>query len=128
MTAAEAAVRKGGVIIQLAQSNDGHGAPEFYRTFAEEKDLDRMLAAFMKTPKEETRVDQWQSQIFARVLKHAQIIYISDAPDEMVRELHMIPAHSIDEAVQKAEELLGNPNASIVAIPDGISVIVSSSP
>jgi nickel-dependent lactate racemase len=126
MTAAEATVRKGGVIIQLAKSDDGHGAPEFYKTFAEEHDLDRMLAVFMKTPRENTRVDQWQSQIFARVLQHARVVYVSDAPDAMVRDLHMIPAHSIGEAVKKAEELLGDPNASIVAIPDGVSVIVGS--
>jgi len=124
MTAAEATVRKGGVIIQIAKSDDGHGGAEFHKTFAEEKDLDRMLDTFMKTPRESTRVDQWQSQIFARVLKHARVIYISEAPDEMIRELHMIPAHSIDEAVKKAEEILGNPNASITAIPDGVSVIV----
>jgi nickel-dependent lactate racemase len=125
MTAAEATVRKGGVIIQLAKSDDGHGAPEFYKTFAEEQNLDRMLAAFMKTPKEHTRIDQWQSQIFARVLQHARVVYVSDAPDAMVRDLHMIPAHSVGEAVQKAEEILGDPNASIVAIPDGVSIIVS---
>jgi nickel-dependent lactate racemase len=125
MTAAESVVRKGGVIIQLAKSNDGHGAPEFYKTFAEEKDLDRMLAVFMKTPKETTRVDQWQSQIFARILKHAKVIYISNAPDEMIRNLHMIPAHSIAGAVKMAEEILGNPNASIAAIPDGVAVIVA---
>jgi nickel-dependent lactate racemase len=124
MTAAEAAVKKDGVIIMLAKSNDGHGAPEFYKTFAEEKDLDRMLDTFMKTPRETTRVDQWQSQIFARVLKHARVIYISDAPDQMVRDLHMIPAHSIAEAVKKAEELLGNPRASIAAVPDGVGVMV----
>ena len=125
MTAAEATVRKGGVIIQIAKSDDGHGAPEFHKTFVEEKNLDRMLNTFMKTPKETTRVDQWQSQIFARVLKHARVIYISGAPDALVRDFQMIPAHSIDEAVKKAEELLGNPNASITAIPDGVSVIVS---
>jgi nickel-dependent lactate racemase len=124
MTAAEATVKKGGVIIQLAKSNDGHGAPEFYKTFAEEKDLDRMVDTFMKTPKERTRVDQWQSQIFARVLKHAKLIYVSDAPDQMVRDFHMTPAHSIEEAVKKAEMLLGNPNAGIVAIPDGVGVMV----
>ncbi|MDR2078858.1 MAG: nickel-dependent lactate racemase [Treponema sp.] len=124
MTAAEATVKKGGIIIQLAKSDDGHGAPEFYKTFAEEKDLDRMVDTFMKTPKESTRVDQWQSQIFARVLKHAKIIYVSDAPDQIVRDFHMTPAHSIEEAVKKAEELLGNPNAGIVAIPDGVGVMV----
>jgi nickel-dependent lactate racemase len=124
MTAAEATVRKGGVIIMIARSEDGHGAPEFYRTFAEEKNLDRMLEVFMKTPKEETRVDQWQSQIFARVLKHARVIYLSGAPDSMVRELHMTPAHSIAEALRMAEEFLGNPEASITAIPDGVGVMV----
>jgi nickel-dependent lactate racemase len=124
MTAAEATVRKGGIIIHLAKSNDGHGGAEFYKTFAEEKDLDRILDTIMKTSRENTRIDQWQSQIFARVLKHAKIIYISDAPDEMVRELHMIPSHSIDQAVRMAEEILENPNAGITVIPDGVSVIV----
>jgi len=124
MTAAEATVRENGVIIMLAQSGDGHGGGEFFRTFAEEKDLDVMLKKFLSAPKDQTRVDQWQSQIFARVLKHARVIYVSDAPDEMVSELHMIPAGSLDEAVRKAENLLGSTNASIIAIPDGVGVIV----
>jgi hypothetical protein len=38
----------------------------------------------------------------------------------------MIPAHSIEEAVKKAEVILNNPHASITAIPDGISVIMGS--
>jgi nickel-dependent lactate racemase len=124
MTAAEAAVKKDGVIIMLAKSDDGHGAPEFYKTFAQEKNLDRMLDTFMKTPREETRIDQWQSQIFARVLKHARVIYVSDAPDKIVREMHMMPARSIGEAVKKAEEILGNPYAAIAAVPDGVAVMV----
>jgi nickel-dependent lactate racemase len=124
MTAAEAVVREGGVIIMIAKSNDGHGGDEFLKTFAEEKDLDRILDTFMKTPRESTRIDQWQSQIFARVLKKAKVIYISEAPDSVVQELHMIPSHSIGGAVKKAEELLNNPRAAIAAIPDGVSVIV----
>jgi nickel-dependent lactate racemase len=84
-----------------------------------------MLDTFMKTPKELTRVDQWQSQIFVRVLQHATVIYISGAPDEIVRDFHMIPAHSIEEAVKKAEDLLGKKDASIVAIPDGVAVMVN---
>ena len=125
MTAAEASVKKDGVIIMLARSNDGHGGHEFHKTFVEEKDLGRMLETFMKTPKELTRVDQWQSQIFARVLQHARIIYVSDADDETVRDFQMIPAKTIDEALKQAEEILGNTEASITVIPDGVSVIVS---
>jgi len=124
MSAAEAAVNKGGVIIMLAKSDDGHGAPEFYKTFTEEKDPEKLYAEFLKTPKDQTRIDQWQSQIFARILRHASIIYISDAPDEMIRNLHMIPAKSLDEALQTAESILTNPNATITTIPDGIAVMV----
>jgi hypothetical protein len=42
----------------------------------------------------------------------------------MVRGLHMIPAHSLPEALVKAEEILHDPNAAITAIPDGVSVMV----
>ena len=110
----------------LSKSEDGHGAPELYKTFAEEKNLDRMLDSFMKTPKDATRIDQWQSQIFARVLKHATVIYISDAPDSIVIDMHMLPSHSLPAALKTAEEILQNPDASIAAIPDGVGVIVSS--
>ncbi|GHU80188.1 hypothetical protein FACS1894191_4830 [Clostridia bacterium] len=123
MTAAEAAVRPGGVIVMLARSGDGHGAPEFYHTFKQEKDLGRMLARFMSTPKNETRMDQWQSQIFARVLGHAKVVYVSDAPDDMVRDMHMLPAHSVAEAMNMAETLLGDPDATVTAIPDGVAVV-----
>jgi len=124
MTAAEAVVRKDGVIIMLAESSDGHGGEEFYKTFAEEKDLDKMLETFLKTPKEKTRIDQWQSQIFARILKHARVIYVSNMPDEMITKLHMIPADSVGKAVELAEAMLNKPNATITAIPDGIAVMV----
>ena len=124
MTAAEATVHKGGVIIMLARSNDGHGGEEFYKTFSEEKDLNRMLSTFLQTPKEKTRIDQWQSQIFARVLQHATVIYVSEAPDELIENLHMIPAKTIKEAFVKAKSILNNPFATITAIPDGIAVMV----
>lgn len=49
MTAAEAAVRPGGVIIMLAKSDDGHGGQHFYETFRDEKDLNRMMQGFFIT-------------------------------------------------------------------------------
>lgn len=125
MTAAEATVREGGVIIMAARSDDGHGGNVFFETFRDEPDLDRMMTRFLATPASDTIPDQWQSQIFARVLKRARVIYISDAPDEMIRSLHMIPAHSVAEALLTAEKLLKNPDAGITVIPDGVSVIVN---
>jgi nickel-dependent lactate racemase len=126
MTAAEATVKKGGVIIILSNSNDGHGGESFYNIFKTEKDLARMTQSFLNTPKDKTLADQWESQILSRVLQHAKVIYVSSLPDEMIKDFQMIPAHSIDEAMKKAEELLHNPNATITAIPDGIAVIVKA--
>lgn len=124
MTAAEATVNPGGVMIIGAKSNDGHGGERFYKTFKEEKDVEKMMNEFLATPSEDTIPDQWQSQIFARILKNTSVIYISDAEDEIVKDLQMIPAHSIEEAIEKAEEILGNKDAKIAVIPDGVSVIV----
>jgi nickel-dependent lactate racemase len=124
MTAAEATVKKGGVIIMIARANDGHGGEEFYKTFKEERDINRMVDTFMKTPKNKTRPDQWESQILARILLHAKVIFVSAAPDDLITNFQMIPAHSLEEALTKAEELLGNPKATVTAIPDGVSVMV----
>lgn len=126
MTAAEAVVRENGVIIMVAKSEDGHGGDGFYKSFAEERDLRRMIQNFIATPPEKTVVDQWQSQIFARVLCRARVIFVSDAPDEMVENFQMIPAGSLEEAVEKAGALLGAGRWRTVVIPDGVSVIASS--
>jgi nickel-dependent lactate racemase len=124
MTAAEATVNEGGVIIMLAESEDGHGGEDFYHQLADEPDILKTEAKFLSRGREETVPDQWQSQILIRILKRARVIYISDAPDDMVRAMHMIPAHSIEEALDMARRILGNPHAKITAIPDGVSVIV----
>lgn len=128
MTAAEATVKPGGVIIMAARSNDGHGGRVFHETFRDEKNLERMMRNFLDTPPEQTIVDQWQSQIFARVLMHAHVIYVSEAEDELVKDLHMIPAHSIEEAVEIADRILekqGICDGRILGIPDGVSVMVN---
>lgn len=129
MTAAEATVKRNGVIIMIAKSNDGHGGKVFHQTFRDQKDLEKMMRDFLETMPDKTIVDQWQSQIFARVLMHAHVIYISDAEDQLVKDLHMIPAHSIEEAVAIADEILkgqGIGEGKILGIPDGVSVIVNS--
>ncbi len=125
MTAAEATVREGGVIVMLAASGDGHGGKTFFETFRDGPDLDRMAERFLATPAAETVPDQWQSQIFCRVLRKARVIFVSEAPDETVRALRMIPAHSLPEALSLAERLLGNGAATVTAIPDGVSVMVT---
>ncbi len=123
MTAAEATVRRGGVIIMLAESGDGIGGDHFYHQLADEPDINKTMAEFLSRRRDETVPDQWQTQILLRILGHASVIYVSKMDDGVVEKMHMIPAHSLDEAIGKAKAIVGE-GARIVAIPDGVSVMV----
>ena len=107
----------------LSRADNGHGGEAFYHQLADEADLDKTMALFRSRGRNETKPDQWQSQIFIRVLKRARVVFVSDMDDETVRAMHMIPAHSLDEALSIADSLT-SPDAKITVIPDGVSVIV----
>ncbi len=124
MTAAEATVKEGGVIVMLSRANDGDGGKSFHETFKNERDLQKMMRGFLSTKPEDTIIDQWQSQIFARLLMKATVIFVSDCDDQTVDDLHMIPAHSVEEAMEKAAALIGRDDYTVTVIPDGVSVIV----
>ncbi|MBO5356374.1 MAG: nickel-dependent lactate racemase [Clostridia bacterium] len=124
MTAAEATVKEGGVIIMLSKSNDGIGGDHFYHQLADESDIYKTMNTFLARGRGQTVPDQWQTQILLRVLMRASVIYISEMDDSVVEKMHMIPAHSIEEALNKARAILNKKDLKIVAIPDGVSVIV----
>lgn len=124
MTAAEATVNENGVIIMLAKSNDGIGGDHFYHQLADEKDINKTMNIFLNRGRNETVPDQWQTQIMLRVLMRASVIYVSEMEDDIVEKMHMTPAHSIEEALEKARKILNKDDITITAIPDGVSVIV----
>ena len=124
MTAAEATVKRDGVIIMLAASVDGTGGDDLYHHLADEPDITKTMEVFMSRDGEHTDPDQWESQILLRILMHARVIYVSELDDKLITDMHMIPAHSLEEALKKEKEILGKNNPEIVAIPDGIAVMV----
>ena len=124
MTAAEACVRKGGVIIIAAACNDGHGGEEFYRWFANASSPEEVANRICSIPQNETIADQWEAQILARILLKARVIMVSDeCSSSMIRDMHMTYASSLEQAMEIAEEQVGK-NADISVIPDGVGVIV----
>jgi len=125
MTAAEATVKPGGVIIMLADSGDGIGGDHFYHQLSDEPDIRKTMELFLSRGRGETPPDQWQTQILLRILMHANVIYISTMPDDVVKQMHMHPAHSIAEALDMARTMLGKEDITIAAIPDGVSVMVT---
>ncbi|MBT9776539.1 nickel-dependent lactate racemase [Clostridium sp. MCC353] len=123
MTTAEAVCRPGGIIIMAAECGDGIGGDEFYRTFKNHFTAGDVMKEILNTPQDKTVPDQWQSQIFARVLMDHPVIFVSSADEETVRDLHMIPAARIEDALKKADELLGY-RGNVLVIPEGISNIL----
>ena len=124
MTAAEATCKEGGVIIIAAECSDGHGGQEFYKTFKEAKKVENIMEDILDRGRKETIPDQWESQILARILLKFEVIMVTDAPQEMVEDMHMHWASDLESALFLAESLLDNEEASITAIPDGVSVVV----
>lgn len=124
MTAAEAAVKEGGVIVMLAQSGDGIGGDHFYYQLADERDISKTMDRFLSRGRHETVPDQWQTQIFIRVLQKARVIFVSQVDAELVEAMHMIPAADLHEAMEKARKLIGKEDPTITAIPDGVAVMV----
>ena len=74
-------------------------------------------AYLSKIPSKETIPEQWCPQIYARILHKHRMILVSQLDDETVRACNMIPAKSVDDALQIALEMKGA-DASVVVIPD----------
>lgn len=124
MTAAEATLKDDGVIIVCSESGDGTGGDAFHKAFLEERDIEKLYKGFLDTPKIETIPDQWESQILCRILLKAKaVIYVSDYDPKTLEDFHFIPVKTLDEAMKKADELMGK-DSTVTVIPDGIAVIV----
>ena len=124
MTAAEATNKEGGTIIMVAGARDGHGGEGFYHNLADVDDPKEFLDQAINTPRLKTIPDQWTAQIFARILVHHHVIFVSDLVDpELITNMHMELAKTLDEAMEKAYAREGQA-AKVTVIPDGLGVIV----
>ncbi len=124
MTAAEACVKKDGVIIMVAACNDGHGGEEFYRWFSDAKSPSEVVRKIARIEQYETIADQWEAQILARILLKCEVIMVTDKCDPgLITNMHMKQADSLEQALELAGKRVGQ-DAKITVIPDGVSVIV----
>jgi nickel-dependent lactate racemase len=124
MTAAEACVNQGGVIIIFAKCEDGHGGQAFYDWFASAQSVQEVADKIVTIPRNATIPDQWQAQILARVLLKSTVIIIADPSQrENIQNMHMKYADSFEAAMGMAQEITGR-QSKITVIPDGVGVIV----
>ncbi len=122
MTAGEACVNPGGVIIICSSCADGTGGDFFYKLLAESASAQEAYQKLNDVDPKDTEFDQWEAQILARILCKANVIIVSDKCDpSIINNMHIMHAYNIEEALEKARNIVGN--KKITVIPDGISVI-----
>ena len=125
LTAAEAAAAPGAVLIMVSSCTDGHGGESFYNALHDCESPEKLTEEILATPQEETKPDQWEYQILARVLCKHRVIYVTDpAQRATIEGMKMEWAPDVDEALARARRDKGE-DAHLVVIPNGISVMVT---
>ena len=89
MTAAEATCKEGGVIIDVSSCSDGHGGEDFYNNLKNAESIQKAMDEILARGRNETVFDQWEAQILMRMLLKFTIIMVTEAPQQMVEDMHM---------------------------------------
>lgn len=124
MTAAEAAAKEDGILIMVSNCGDGHGGEGFYKALRDCESPAALMEEILRVPQDETKPDQWEYQIQARILMKHKVIYVMcEEYRAMAREMGFLTAADVNEALDMALEEKGR-QAHITVIPDGVSVMV----
>ena len=99
----------GGIIVLLAECRDGLGHPDFLKWFKEQSS--RALEERLRHAYEVNGQTAWSLLTKA---ERYRVILVSELPDETVRQMHMIPAHSLTDVVNE----LGDEQQGYI-LPDG---------
>ncbi|SHI07782.1 nickel-dependent lactate racemase [Desulfosporosinus lacus] len=108
------AVKEGGIIILVSECSDGIGSQPFqdYFKYGEVEDMSARLHADFTMP-------GFVSLRTASICRKTPVILISSLPEDVVKLVKMVPAHSPAEAWQLATQMLGQQPKSIYVMPHG---------
>ena len=114
MDAAAQIVRPGGHIVMAAECREGAGHGDFVHILREHTTARSMVTAIRDAP--QVRSDQWQNQIFGRVLDTATVHLRADGlTDAEVRAAHCVPCPDV---ARRTRELVGSSGRTCV-LPRG---------
>lgn len=117
MSAAARIVEDGGLIIVASECSDGiplHGNfGAMLRQAHTAEALERMVRALS-----EPRLDQWQVQVFANILRRCRIALFSKLDPETTHACLMTPVDDIREAVAAELDSIGH-GAPVAVLPEG---------
>jgi nickel-dependent lactate racemase len=114
-------VRDGGVFILPAPTPEGAGQglgeQRFLETMRDASDMPSLLAELRKTgyPPGAQR-----AFVMAKVLEKTHVIVVGSETPEIVRQLKMIPAATMDQAFQIAKEKVGRKDLDVLVVPHAL--------
>jgi nickel-dependent lactate racemase len=114
-------LREGGVFIVPAPTpegaGEGIGEQRFLETMTGAEDMPSLIAALRKTgyPPGAQR-----AYVMAKVLEQCPVIVVGSRYPELVRKVHMIPAETMDAALQTAATKLGRKNLDVLIVPHAL--------
>jgi len=124
VSTAERCAGENGVIIMLSGCIDGFGGEYFHDLIlsGSAEEIDDKLS---EIPPEETIPEQWNAQIFARIMKKHMVILVTSGIDpELIGKANFVHAATADEALEIAYSVKGK-DAEVVVIPDGVAVVIA---
>lgn len=111
------ALKDGGVMILLAECRDGYGNSTFFNWFRYKN-----LHSFESRLRSGYEINGQTAYSQLQKALRFRIILVSNLPPEEVRTMQMIPAATLDQAMQLAREMLPEDFTAYV-IPDGGTVL-----
>jgi nickel-dependent lactate racemase len=117
MEYAAQALKDGGVMILLAECRDGFGNSTFFNWFSH-KQLDQ----FEATLRDKYEINGQTAYSTLQKAQRFKIILVSEFSEQQVKEMGMLAARTLDEALQLAEQLLPAKWTALV-MPEGGSVL-----
>ena len=107
----------------LRKCLDGHGGQAMYEALRDCSTTRELYDQIMTVPADKTTPDQWETQIYCRILNNFTVIFVTRPELKgMIEDMKMKHANTLDEALEMARAM---GKESITVIPNGISVIVA---
>ena len=117
-------VKKGGMVILIAECQEGIGSGPFTDLILKTKNLEQFVHDIYN-PKNFV-IDQWQLEELAKAVRKADVYFYSNKiPYEQQKKLFVTPLKSPNEGVKIALQKYGK-DAKIVAIPEGPYVLAQT--
>ncbi|MCS7261646.1 MAG: nickel-dependent lactate racemase [Anaerolineae bacterium] len=117
-------LKPGGCIIVPAPCPEGvgrgSGEQRFYEIMRSARDVATLLADMRRTG---YPAGAQRAYFLAQVLLHHKVIIVGAEHPDLVRHLHMIPARTMEEALQFVVEAIGRPDLEVLIMPHALHTL-----